>query len=110
MNKSIEAYIFDLDGCIYSGNELYGGSNDVLNKIRNDGKKIIFVAYYLDKLGIKGNLKIGGAQVSFKHANMIVTDETATSTDIINLVKKIQKLMIGTYGIKPIPECQLIGF
>ena len=47
--------------------------------IEINGKKMIFIAYYLDKLGIKGNLKIGGAQVSYKHANMIVTDETATS-------------------------------
>ncbi len=75
-----------------------------------NGKKMIFVAYYLDKLGIKGNLKVGGAQVSFQHANMIVTDETATSADIINLVKKIQEQMLSTYQITPIPECQLIGF
>ncbi|KKP24706.1 MAG: UDP-N-acetylenolpyruvoylglucosamine reductase [candidate division TM6 bacterium GW2011_GWF2_28_16] len=78
--------------------------------LKIDGKKMIFVAYYLDKLGIKGNLKIGGAQVSFKHANMIVTNDTATSQDVINLSQKIQELMFKTYGIKPVAECQLIGF
>ncbi|MBU4269638.1 UDP-N-acetylmuramate dehydrogenase [Candidatus Dependentiae bacterium] len=75
-----------------------------------NGKKMIFVAYYLDKLGIKGNLKIGGAQISFKHANMIVTDDTATSQDVINLAKEIQNLVFKNYKIKPIAECQLIGF
>lgn len=78
--------------------------------LKIDNKKMIFVAYYLDKLGIKGNLKVGGAQVSFKHANMLVTDETATSQDVIDLAKRIEDLMFKTYGIKPVAECQLIGF
>ena len=75
-----------------------------------DNKKMIFVAYYLDKLGIKGNLKIGDAQVSYKHANMFVTGENAKSIDVINLAKKVQELMIKKFGILPQAECQFIGF
>jgi UDP-N-acetylmuramate dehydrogenase len=82
--------------------------NEVTLKINN--KKIIYVAYYLDKLGIKGNLKIGQAQVSYKHANMIVTEDNATSNDVINLAKKIQELCFKQYKIIPKPECQIIGF
>ncbi len=75
-----------------------------------NGKKQIHIAYYLDKLGIKGELSIGGAHVSRKHANMIENDGTATSADILNLAKKMQELVKEKYGIVPKLECQLIGF
>lgn len=78
--------------------------------LKINDQKMIFVAYYLDKLGIKGNLKVGKAQVSYKHANMIVTEDGATSSDVINLVEKIQELCFKQYKIIPKPECQLIGF
>lgn len=75
-----------------------------------NGKKMIFVAYYLDKLGVKGVLQKGGARVSHQHANMLVTSATATSQDVIDLVRTMQELVSANYGIIPQPECQLIGF
>lgn len=75
-----------------------------------DKKKIIFVAYYLDKLGIKGTLRSGDAIVSAQHANMIINLGNATSTDIINLAAQMQKIVQEKFGILPQPECQLIGF
>lgn len=74
------------------------------------GKKLLFVAYYLDKLGVKGELSHGNAAVSHQHANMIVTKPEATSADVINLAKKMQELVKEKFGIIPQPECQLIGF
>lgn len=73
-------------------------------------KKLIYVAYYLDQLGVKGSLSVGGAIVSHQHANMIVTNKIATSSDVINLTKLMQSMVFETYKIKPQPECQLIGF
>jgi len=75
-----------------------------------DDKKIIFVAYYLDKIGIKGTLRCGEAIVSPQHANMIVNLGHATSTDIITLAQQMQQLVLDTFNILPQPECQLIGF
>jgi UDP-N-acetylmuramate dehydrogenase len=75
-----------------------------------DNKKIIFVAYYLDKIGIKGTLRNGDAIVSPQHANMIVNFDKATSTDIVRLAHQMQKLVQEKFGILPQPECQLIGF
>jgi len=75
-----------------------------------NGKKMIFTAYYLDKLGTRGELKIGNAIVSPKHANMIESLPGATSTDIINLAKEMQKLVLEKFGILPQPECILVGF
>lgn len=74
------------------------------------GKKIPFIAYYLDKLGIKGELAEGNAVVSHQHANMIVSKEGATSSDIINLARKMQKMVKDKFGILPVAECQFIGF
>lgn len=74
------------------------------------GKKLIYVAYYLDKVGIKGVLKVGDAIVSYQHANMLVNLGTATSTDIINLARSMQQLVKDQFNITPQPECQLIGF
>ncbi len=75
-----------------------------------DSKKIIFVAYYLDKIGIKGTLRCGDAIVSPQHANMIVNLQNATSTDIITLAQQMQELVLDQFSILPQPECQLIGF
>ena len=74
------------------------------------GKKIPFVAYYLDKIGVKGALSVGGAVVSYQHANMLVTQPQATSSDVINLARIMQQKVIDQFGLKPQPECQLIGF
>lgn len=78
--------------------------------LESNGKKMIFVAYYLDKIGVKGVLSVGDAIVSYQHANMIVNRENATSADIVNLVRKMQELVKQNYGIIPQPECRLIGF
>lgn len=76
----------------------------------SNGKKMIFVAYYLDKLGVKGALRSGDAVVSHQHANMIVHSGKATSTDIINLVRTMQEMVKKEFGITPQPECRLVGF
>ncbi len=75
-----------------------------------NGKKMIYIAYYLDKIGVKGALHIGNASVSYQHANMIVNQGHATTQDIINLAKKMQELVKTQFGIVPQPECRLIGF
>ena len=79
-------------------------------EVENTDKKLIYVAYYLDKVGIKGELSVGGATVSHQHANMLINKGSATSTDLINLASQMQALVYKNFGIKPQAECQLIGF
>lgn len=76
----------------------------------SNGKKMIYVAYYFDKIGIKGQLKYGDAAVSYQHANMIVNQGNATSADIIYLARTMQEMVQKEFGIVPKPECRLIGF
>ncbi|CAN5139788.1 UDP-N-acetylmuramate dehydrogenase [soil metagenome] len=78
--------------------------------LTSNGKKMIYVAYYLDKMGVKGQLQVGNAIVSYQHANMLVNQGTATSGDLINLARTMQEMVYKGYGIIPQPECQLIGF
>lgn len=78
--------------------------------IESNGKKMIYIAYYLDKLGLKGELSSGGAIVSYQHANMIVNRGNATSADIINLARMMQEKVRDSFGIIPQPECQFVGF
>lgn len=75
-----------------------------------NNKKIIYVGYYLDRIGVKGTFSVGGAYVSHQHANMLVTKEGATSNDIIALARGLQQKVFDQFGIIPQPECQLIGF
>ena len=42
---------------------------------------------------------------------MIITDrDDATSSDIINLAKTMQKMVFDEFGLKAALECQLLGF
>jgi len=84
--------------------------SEVILTIAGTNKKMIYVAYYLDKIGVKGNLSVGDASVSHKHANMLINTGNATSTDIVNLAKQMQQLVQKKFRITPQPECQLIGF
>ena len=76
----------------------------------SNGKKMIYVAYYLDKIGVKGQLQVGDAIVSYQHANMLVNQGNATSGDIITLARMMQEMVKKEFGILPQPECRLIGF
>lgn len=78
--------------------------------LMRNGKKIIYVAYYLDKIGVKGQLCIGDALVSYQHANMIVNQGNACSADIIQLARIMQQKVYDAFGILPQPECRLLGF
>lgn len=73
-------------------------------------KKIPFVAYYLEKVGVKGVLQIGGAGVYHLHANMLVTQEGASTNDVIAVAKTMQQRVKNQFEIIPQPECRLIGF
>ncbi|HZD19021.1 MAG TPA: UDP-N-acetylmuramate dehydrogenase [Actinomycetota bacterium] len=62
----------------------------------------------VDGAGGKG-LTVGGATVSAKHANFIVTVEGATAADVVALIAKVQELVEARRGILLEPEVQLIG-
>jgi UDP-N-acetylmuramate dehydrogenase len=79
-------------------------------RLARGSTQVPYVAYYLESVGVKGQLKVGGASVYALHANMLVTAPGATTNDVIQLAQTMQQRVVERFGIIPQPECQLIGF
>lgn len=68
--------------------------------------------YFAGKLIQDSNLqgtKIGGAQVSTKHAGFIVNVDNATADDYISLIKHVQKTVKENYDVNLETEVRIIG-
>lgn len=65
-------------------------------------------AKLIDDAGLKG-YKIGGAEVSTKHAGFIVNDGNATADDILNLIDYVKKVIYEKYNVKIENELRIIG-
>lgn len=57
-----------------------------------------FVGPMLDELNLKG-YSVGGAQISEKHSGFIVNKGDATGSDILNLIKEVQKRVKAKFGV-----------
>jgi len=66
-----------------------------------------FAGALIEQCGLKG-YSVGGAQVSEKHAGFVINTGSATSTDIINLIKHIQKTVKEKTGVSLETEVKLI--
>jgi UDP-N-acetylmuramate dehydrogenase len=62
----------------------------------------------IDEAGLKG-LRVGGAQVSPRHANFIINRGSATAGDVIGLVEQIQANVKTRFGIVLQPEVRIVG-
>ena len=65
-------------------------------------------ARLIEQCGLKGR-RIGGAQVSEKHANFIVNTGGATAADIENLIGEVRTTVSAKTGIELHPEVRIIG-
>jgi UDP-N-acetylmuramate dehydrogenase len=65
-------------------------------------------ARLIQQCGLKGR-RVGGAQVSEKHANFIVNTGSATAADIENLINEVQTVVRQQTGIELHPEVRIIG-
>jgi UDP-N-acetylmuramate dehydrogenase len=66
-----------------------------------------FAARFIDECGLKG-LRVGGAQVSEKHAGFIINTGNATCRDILGLIEKIQQEVQLQTGVLLEPEIHII--
>ncbi len=65
-------------------------------------------AKLIDECGLKG-YKIGGAEVSTKHAGFVVNNGNATSKDILDLIKYIKEEVYKKFNVNIEPEIQIVG-
>lgn len=67
-----------------------------------------FAARLVEEAGLKGK-KIGGAQISTKHANFIVNLGDATAANIIDLIHLMQSEVKTQFGVELQQEVRVIG-
>lgn len=67
-----------------------------------------FAGTLIEQTGLKG-LKVGGAQVSLKHAGFVVNAGEATAADVLNLISEVQRLVFEQHGVELHPEVRTIG-
>jgi UDP-N-acetylmuramate dehydrogenase len=65
-------------------------------------------ARLIEAAGLKGQ-RIGGAQVSEKHANFIVNVGHATATDIERLIEHVEDTVEARTNVQLIREVRIIG-
>jgi UDP-N-acetylmuramate dehydrogenase len=62
----------------------------------------------IDACGLKGR-RIGGAQISEKHANFIVNQGGASADDVLALMAEMRNRVFERFGIELEPEIRVIG-
>lgn len=67
-----------------------------------------FAGTLIDQTGLKG-LRVGGAEVSKKHAGFVVNAGGATAKDVVRLIKEVQKRVYEAHGVRLEPEVKMIG-
>lgn len=67
-----------------------------------------YAARLIESSGLKGT-RLGGAQVSEKHANFIVNVGNASAEDIEALIEHIQKCVERQHGVRLVKEVHIVG-
>lgn len=64
-----------------------------------------FTGQLIEESGLKGT-RIGGAEVSEKHAGFVINRDNATAEDVLNLIDHIKSVIKKNYGFEL--ECEVI--
>ena len=67
-----------------------------------------FAARLIESAGLKG-LRVGGAEVSEKHANFIVNTGSATASDIEQLIDVVRDRVERIHGVRLQTEVRIVG-
>ncbi len=67
-----------------------------------------FAGRLIEAAGLKGK-KIGKVEVSQKHANFFITQDSATASDYADLIKLVQKQVQKKFGISLELEIEMLG-
>lgn len=98
-----QPYDYPSAGCVFKN--LEGVGCEELEKFSIHNK--VPVAKIIEELGLKGQ-KIGGAQVSDKHANFIINKGNAKASDIIKLINIIKEKVMDKYGVELEEEIKIV--
>lgn len=68
-----------------------------------------FAGALIERCSLKG-FSVGGAQVSEKHAGFVINKSEATSQNILDLIREVQRIVLNETGVKLEPEVKMLGF
>lgn len=67
-----------------------------------------YASKMIDEAGLKG-CSFGGAQVSTKHTGFLINKKDATCSDVLELIKIVQKEVENKFGVVLEPEVRIVG-
>lgn len=67
-----------------------------------------YAAAMIDQCGLKG-FRVGGAQVSEKHAGFVINAGDASCADVLELMEQVQKSVYERFGVILEPEVKIVG-
>lgn len=65
-------------------------------------------ARLIEASGLKG-YRVGGAEISTKHANFIINRDNASARDIETIIRHVQDTVAGQHGVKLQCEVRIVG-
>lgn len=65
-------------------------------------------ARLIEAAGLKGH-RIGGAEVSAKHANFIINRDNASAADVEKLIRHVQQTVAEQQGVELVHEVRIVG-
>lgn len=67
-----------------------------------------YAARLIEAAGLKG-FSIGGARISSQHANFIINEGEASSSDVVDLIHRAQRAVKEKFNIELEPEVRMVG-
>lgn len=67
-----------------------------------------FAGKLIQDAGLKG-YRVGGAEVSQKHSGFVINVDHATSSDVLQVIADVQKIVQDRFGVFLEPEVRIIG-
>jgi len=90
-------------GCAFRNPTLAAPINDI-----GDAGQRVSAGMLIDRAGCKG-LRAGGACVSEHHANFITTDADASASDVLSLMREVQRRVHDAFGVEIVREVVVWG-
>ena len=67
-----------------------------------------FAGTLIESTGLKG-FRVGGAQISSKHAGFVINAGGATAADVLELIHEVQQRVYEKNGVELFPEVRILG-
>ncbi|MGD8584125.1 MAG: UDP-N-acetylmuramate dehydrogenase [Chloroflexota bacterium] len=104
--EAVEVLVARADGFVARRKETQPGGASMGSMFKNPQN--YYAGYLIEAAGLKG-FRFGGAQISEKHANFFVSDESATAEDVRALIAEAWNSVREKFGVEMELEVELLG-